>query len=291
METHKGSGRAPKSKPDFGGWLIITPPLIWLLLLSVAPLIVMIIYSFALRSDSGEVVPGIHAANFKIAFDRLYLEVFLRSILLAGITTIVCLIIAYPAAYWIARRVPETWKQWLVLIAVLPFWTSFLIRTYAWIGLLRTEGVINQVLIAGHLVEAPLNLLYSNFAVLLGLVYGELPFMILPLFVVLERIDERLLEAAQDLGADKWSTFVQVTLPLSRPGILAGILFVFIPSIGAFLTPDLLGGAKSIMIGNVIQNQFVQRNAPLGSALALILTAISLGMTWLVLRAGVRHDG
>lgn len=284
--TARSSGR------PFDGmsWLLLSPSLLWLAALSVAPLTMMVVYSVATRAEYGQVQFGFNSGNYRTIWDRLYLEIFFRSTALAGATTVACLLLAYPAAYWIARKANERWKSWLILLAILPFWTSFLIRTYAWIGLLRTEGAINQLLIGLHLVHAPLNLLYSHSAVLIGLVYGELPFMILPLYVVLERLDEKLLEAAQDLGATPWQTFLHVTAPLSAPGVVAGVVFVFIPSIGAFLTPDLLGGAKSIMIGNVIQNQFIQRNAPLGATLSLLLTMISLVLTWLALRAGARRE-
>ncbi|MBI4470735.1 MAG: ABC transporter permease [Acidobacteria bacterium] len=278
------------SRFDGPGWLLLSPAFLWLLLLSLAPIIMMVVYSFARRGDSGEVILSLDGGHYRTILDPLYLRILTRSVVLAGATTLICLLLAYPAAYWIARKAAERWKPWLILLAVLPFWTSFLIRTYAWIGLLRTEGVVNQALNALHIPGAPLDLLYSNIAVLLGLVYGELPFMILPLYVVLERLDERLLEAARDLGATSWQAFLRITLPLSAPGVMAGVVFVFIPSIGAYLTPDLLGGAKSIMIGNVIQNQFIQRNAPLGATLSLVLTAISLVLTWLALRAGARRE-
>jgi spermidine/putrescine transport system permease protein len=171
---------------------------------------------------------------------------------------------------------------------VLPFWTSFLIRTYAWIVILRSEGVINTWLMNWGLINAPLKLLYSDIAVLLGQVYGELPFMILPLYATIERLDTRLLEAAMDLGANRFWTFVEVTLPLTKVGIITGVILVFIPSLGAFITPDLLGGAKSMMIGNLIQNQFIQRNQPFGSALSVLLTVVVLVLLWIGLRAGMK---
>jgi spermidine/putrescine transport system permease protein len=174
------------------------------------------------------------------------------------------------------------------VLTVIPFWTSFLIRTYAWMLLLRSEGVINSALVNLGLIDAPLKLLYSDVAVLIGQVYGELPFMILPVYVALERLDVRLLEAAQDLGANRFWTFVKVTLPLSRPGLIAGIVLVFIPSLGAFITPDLLGGAKSVMIGNLIQNQFSQLNQPFGSALSLVLTAAVVLLLAIALKSGLK---
>jgi spermidine/putrescine transport system permease protein len=185
-------------------------------------------------------------------------------------------------------RAPERWKRPLLVLTVIPFWTSFLIRTYAWILLLRSEGVVNSALMGTGLISSPLKLLYSDFAVLVGQVYGELPFMILPIYVALDRLDVRLLEAAQDLGANRFWTFVKVTLPLSRAGLIAGTVLVFIPSLGAFITPDLLGGAKSVMIGNLIQNQFAQLNQPFGSALSLLLTAAVLLLLAIAFKSGLK---
>src|SRR5947199_393503 len=176
----------------------------------------------------------------------------------------------------------------IIVVMVIPFWTRFLSRTYAWMLLLRSEGVISSLLLHTGLIHEPLKLLYNDSAVLVGQVYGELPFMILPIYVALERLDTRLLEAAQDLGANRFWTFVKVTLPLSRPGLVAGIVLVFIPSLGAFITPDLLGGAKSIMLGNLIQNQFAQLNQPFSSALSLLLTAAVLLLLAIALKAGLK---
>jgi spermidine/putrescine transport system permease protein len=177
----------------------------------------------------------------------------------------------------------------LLLLVVIPFWTSFLIRTYAWMVILRAEGVINSLLIDLHVIHEPLHLLYTPLAVLIGLVYGELPFMILPLYAVLERMDRSLLEAAQDLGANPWHAFWRITLPLSAPGLAAGGMLVFIASLGAFITPDLLGGARTLMVGNLIQNQFaVVRDQPFGSAVAFLLTAAALVVLFMSLPSARR---
>jgi spermidine/putrescine transport system permease protein len=173
-----------------------------------------------------------------------------------------------------------------LVLAVVPFWTSFLVRTYAWMLILRSEGLMNSALMSLGLIRDPLKLLYTDAAVLIGQVYGELPFMILPVYVSLERIDRRLLEAAQDLGANRLWTLLKVTLPLSKPGLIAGSILVFIPSLGAFITPDLLGGAKAIMVGNLIQNQFAQLNQPMGSALSLLLMAAALILLVISWRVG-----
>ena len=269
---------------------LLAPAVIWLLLLIVAPLAIVVVVGLATRGPYGKTIYDFTPANFLRAFDPLYLRAYWRTIWIATTTTVLCAVVSYPVAYYLALRAPERWKRTLLVLTVIPFWTSFLIRTYAWILLLRSEGVINSALMSSGLIGAPLKLLYSDFAVLVGQVYGELPFMILPIYVALDRLDIRLLEAARDLGANRFWTFVKVTLPLSRPGLIAGIVLVFIPSLGAFITPDLLGGAKSVMIGNLIQNQFAQLNQPFGSALALILTAAVLLLLAIAFKSGLKSS-
>jgi len=268
--------------------LLLVPAILWLLLLIVAPLLIVMVVSLATRGAYGKTIYDFTPANFLRALDPLYLRAYWRTIWIATTTTLLCAVVSYPVAYYLALRAPERWKRTLLVLTVIPFWTSFLIRTYAWILLLRSEGVINSALISSGLIGAPLKLLYSDFAVLVGQVYGELPFMILPIYVALERLDVRLLEAARDLGANRFWTFLKVTMPLSRPGLVAGIVLVFIPSLGAFITPDLLGGAKSVMIGNLIQNQFAQLNQPFGSALSLILTAAVLLLLAIAFKSGLK---
>jgi spermidine/putrescine transport system permease protein len=270
--------------------LLLTPAILWLLLLIVAPLVIVLVVSIATRGPYGKTIYAFTPANFLRAFDPLYLRAYWRTIWIAMTTTLLCAVVSYPVAYYLALRAPERWKRTLLVLTVIPFWTSFLIRTYAWILLLRSEGVINSALMSSGLIGVPLKLLYSDFAVLVGQVYGELPFMILPIYVALDRLDVRLFEAAQDLGANRFWTFVKVTLPLSRPGLIAGIVLVFIPSLGAFITPDLLGGAKSVMIGNLIQNQFAQLNQPFGSALSLILTAAVLLLLAIAFKSGLKSN-
>ena len=270
--------------------LLLAPAILWLLLLIVAPLLIVLVVSLATHGTYGKTIYNFTPANFLRAFDTLYLRAYWRTIWIATTTTVLCAVVSYPVAYYLALRAPGRWKRTLLVLTVIPFWTSFLIRTYAWILLLRSEGVINSALMGTGLIGAPLRLLYSDFAVLVGQVYGELPFMILPIYVALDRLDVRLLEAARDLGANRFWTFVKVTLPLSRPGLLAGIVLVFIPSLGAFITPDLLGGAKSVMIGNLIQNQFAQLNQPFGSALSLILTAAVLLLLAIAFKSGLKSN-
>ena len=270
--------------------LLLAPAILWLLLFIVAPLVIVLVVSLATRGTYGRTIYDFTPANFLRAFDPLYLGAYWRTLWIASTTTLLCAVVSYPVAYYLAMRAPERWKRTLLVLTVIPFWTSFLIRTYAWILLLRSEGVINSALMSTGLIGAPLKLLYSDFAVLVGQVYGELPFMILPIYVALDRLDVRLLEAAQDLGANRFWTFVKVTLPLSRPGLIAGIVLVFIPSLGAFITPDLLGGAKSLMIGNLIQNQFAQLNQPFGSALSLILAAAVLLLLAIAFKFGLKRS-
>ena len=267
---------------------LIIPALIWLVILIIAPLVLVVLVSLATRGPYGKTVYAFTVNNFRQAFDALYLHTYWRTIWIATATTAICALLSYPVAYYLALRAPERWRRSLLVLTVIPFWTSFLIRTYAWMLLLRSEGVINSILMSSGLISAPLRLLYSDIAVLVGQVYGELPFMILPIYVALDRLDVRLLEASRDLGANKFWTFVKITLPLSRPGLMAGIVLVFIPSLGAFITPDLLGGAKSLMIGNLIQNQFAQLNQPFGSALSLILTAAVLLLLAIALKSGLK---
>lgn len=268
--------------------LLLMPAVVWLLLFLIVPLLIVVVVSLATRGPYGKTVYDLTAANYLRAFDSLYLRAYWRTIWIASLTTMLCVVVSFPVSYYLALRAPERWKRPLLVLTVIPFWTSFLIRTYAWMLLLRSEGVINSALMNVGLTAEPFKLLYSDFAVLVGQVYGELPFMILPIYVALERLDLRLLEAAQDLGASPFWAFIKVTLPLSRPGLIAGIVLVFIPSLGAFITPDLLGGAKSVMIGNLIQNQFSQLNQPFGSALSLILTVAVLLLLALALRSGLK---
>lgn len=267
---------------------LLAPAVVWLTLFVVAPLLIVLVVSLATRGPYGKTIYSFSVANYLRAFDPLYLRAYWRTVWIATTTTVLCAVASYPVAYYLALRAPQRWKRTLLVLTVIPFWTSFLIRTYAWILLLRSEGVINAALMSSGIIGSPLRLLYSDFAVLVGQVYGELPFMILPIYVALDRLDIRLLEAAQDLGANRFWTFLRVTLPLSRPGLTAGTVLVFIPSLGAFITPDLLGGAKSVMIGNLIQNQFAQLNQPFGAALSLILTAAVLLLLAIAFKSGLK---
>ena len=251
--------------------LLLVPSLLVLLCLFLVPQLLMFEVSLARRSAYGGVVHQWGLENYRRALEGLYLGILARSLGLAAVTTLACLLLAYPVAYWLGLRAPERARRALLVLVVLPFWTSFLVRMYAWVFLLRSEGPVNLALRALGL--PPLELLYTPAGVLIGQVYGELPFMVLPLFVALERLDPALLEAAADLGATPRSTLLRVTLPLTAPGIVAGCVLVFIPSLGAYLAPDLLGGARTVYIGSLIQSQFaIARDVPFGAALSFLLS-------------------
>jgi spermidine/putrescine transport system permease protein len=255
--------------------LLLLPTVLLLLALFYLPQLLMFAVSLGRRTAYGGLERTASLVNYLRAMEPLYLYILWRSLLLAAATTVLCLLVAYPVAWWIGRRAPARWRNLLLALVVLPFWTSFLVRMYAWIVLLRTEGVVNMALGALGLPAA--NLLYNDFAVLLGQVYGELPFMIIPLYVSLEKLDGALLEAAADLGASFGPTFWKVVVPQTMPGIVAGAVLVFIPSLGAYLAPDLLGGGKTAYIGNLIQSQFaVARDMPFGAALSFVLSLVVL---------------
>jgi spermidine/putrescine transport system permease protein len=238
------------------------------------PMGIICAYSMLSRGAYGGVILPWTFESYRRVFDSLYAEIFWRSFLLAAISTLLCLVLGFPLALYIARSKRRTL---LLNLVMLPFWTSFLIRTYAWMFLLRDTGLINTILQSLHLIKQPLPLLFNDGAVVLGLVYGYLPFMVLPLYATLEKLDAALLDAARDLGATPWVTTWKIIVPLSRSGMLAGSLLVFIPCLGAYLTPDLLGGGKTVMIGNLVQNQFTTaRDWPFGSAVSLLLMALVL---------------
>jgi spermidine/putrescine transport system permease protein len=256
---------------------LLLPGLALLAVLFYLPQLLMLVVSLGRRTAYGGVERAFSLANYLRALDPLYLTILGRSVLLAAVTTLLCLAVGYPVAYWLARRAPPAWRNALVALVILPFWTSFLVRMYAWIVLLRSEGVVNLAL--GSLGLPRVELLYNDFAVLLGQLYGELPFMIIPLYVSLEKLDPSLLEAAADLGADARRTFMQVIVPQTLPGIAAGCVLVFIPSLGAYLAPDLLGGGKTAYVGNLIQAQFaVARDMPFGAALSFVLSLAVLAL-------------
>ena len=270
-------------RPAARAWTLLGPGMLWLVLFFLVPLLIMAAYSLMPRGTYGGVRPGFTLEHYRRFFDPLYLTILRRTVVWSLVCTAVCLLLGYPVAYLVARS--GRWRAVLLFLVVLPFWTSFLVRTFAMIFLLRDSGLVNTVLLRLGLIDAPLTLLYTPFAVLLGLVYGFLPFMILPIYASLEKLDPTLLEAAETLGATPLAGFRRITLPLSLPGVVAGCFLVFIPSMGSFLTSDLLGGAKELMVGNRIQTQFAAaRNGPFGSAASFVVTALVLVAVMVYLR-------
>ena len=276
------------TRPEARAWALLAPGGLWLVAFFLVPLLIMLVYSLMPRGIYGGVDPGFTLEHYTRFFDPLYLQVLQRTFVWSIACTVICLFLGYPVAYVIARS--RRWRTLLVFLVVLPFWTSFLVRTFAMIFLMRDTGLINSWMMKLGLIEEPLTILYTPFAVMAGLVYGFLPFMILPIYASLEKLDASLLEAAEVLGAKPAARFRRVTLPLSMPGVVAGSLLVFVPALGSFLTSDLLGGAKQVMIGNLVQNQFsAARNWPFGSAASFIVMALVLAaVTWYL---GVRDSG
>lgn len=259
----------------------VAVPYLWLLVFFLAPFAIILKISLAdpiiaqppftpTLDESGDVSAS--ADNFKFLLtDKLYAITYLRSVFMAGMATLLCLALGFPMAYGIARSSAST-RSLLLLLVVLPFWISFLLRVYAWMGLMNNYGVINNLLMWLGLIEQPIQLMYTDFAIFVGLAYSYLPFMILPLYATLERMDLDLVEAAQDLGASRTRAFWDITWPLAKPGIIAGCLLVFIPAMGEYVIPYLLGGPESLMIGRVLWDEFfVNRDWPLASAVAIVL--------------------
>jgi len=269
---------------------LVAPGMLWLGLFFAIPMLLMLGASVLQRGTYGGIEPGFTLEHYRRLLDPLYGGVLVRTLLWSAAATVACLVLGYPVAWVIARS--RRYRNLLLFLIVAPFWTSFLVRTFALIFLLRDTGLVNSLLLATGLVHEPVTLLYTPFAVLLGLVYGFLPFMVLPIYASLEKLDPALLEAAGVLGARPAALFRTVILPLSLPGIVAGALLVFTASVGSFLTSDLLGGAKQVMIGNIVQNQFTTaRNWPFGSAVSIALLVLVLGTVLYTLRRRDRAEG
>ncbi|WP_028454514.1 ABC transporter permease [Chitinilyticum litopenaei] len=307
------------SKPVYGiggrfaKWLISAPPLVYLLVFFALPALIMVFAAFRFPGDYGGLLPLVETdpetgkqtvlitldtwrdyltfENFGRFFeDSIYIELFLKSFWYAGLTTLICLILAYPLSWLIARSHKKT-RDLLVLLVILPFWSNFLIRVYAWMIILGPQSYFSQAVngVLGVFGIEPVSLLFSEFAVIVGLVYVHLPFMVLPLYANLEKHDMSLLDAAQDLGANAWQRFWRVTWPLSLPGVWAGVALVFIPALGMFAIPDLLGGTNSMMIGNLIKQQYLDsRDWPFGSVLSIMLTLSVLLLALVAAWAGSR---
>ncbi len=267
------------------------PGLVYVTLFMAIPLAMVLAYAFFQRGRFGGVKLQFTLENFARVLDPVYLGVIGNSLLIAGVTTLLALLIGYPVVFAITR-LPRRWRTIALVLVVLPFWTNFLVRTYAWIVLLNSEGPLNRALVATGIVDAPIGMLYTRGAVIAGLLYAYLPLMILPLYAAVERLDPQLSEAATNLGAPRWKVFRDITLPLTAPGAMIGAIFVFVPSLGNFIVPELLGGKKTVMIGNLIRDQFLTaRDWPFGAVLALIMVLFLVALFALQAAVARRING
>lgn len=259
-------------------YAMISPISLWMYLLVAIPFLYIIAISFMNKGTYGGVTVGFTIHNYLDILNPLYITTFAKSIGISLAVTVICLLIAYPFAYFVAQK-KVVQKKVLMAMVMIPFCVSMIIRIFSWTNILRAEGVINHVLMAVGLIKEPLKLVYNQTGAMIGLVYMLLPFMILPLYSSIEKLDPMLLEAASDLGARPLKSFLQITLPLTKAGIFAGSVMVFIPSMGLYFITDLMGGSKTLVIGNLIKNQFITaRNWPLGAAMSAILMLITFGM-------------
>ena len=260
---------------------------LWLLVFALLPFCLVTLGSFASHNDAQLLALPATLTNYAQLNNAIYVKIFKQSFYIAGICTLICLCIGYPFAYLVARM-RTRFRSLLILMIIIPFWTSSLIRTYSMITILKPKGVINSILLWTGIINKPLPLLFSDTAVMIGLVYNLLPFMVLPLLTNIERLDHKLIDAARDLGANRITTFRKIVLPLTMPGIVSGCILVFLPAMTIFYIPDLLGGSKSILLGNLIQNQFlIAQNWPLGSAISVVFTlllAVLLFIYWRSMR-------
>ncbi|WP_026870427.1 ABC transporter permease subunit [Inquilinus limosus] len=271
-----------------GRTLVVAVPYVWLFLFFLIPFVIVLKIAFADKVigmppytalldwvDETHLGVTLSLGNFQFLLDDpLYVTAYLSSLKIAAISTVLSLLVGYPMAYAIARS-SQQWRVPLLMLVILPFWTSFLIRVYAWIGILQSQGLLNNLLLWLGIIDQPLEILHTDVAVYIGIVYSYLPFMILPLYATLEKLDVTLLEAAEDLGCRPWKAFLVITLPLSMPGIIAGSLLVFIPAVGEYVIPELLGGIDTLMIGKVLSNEFFQNTDwPVASAVAIVLLLV-----------------
>ncbi|MGG3447381.1 spermidine/putrescine ABC transporter permease PotB [Bacillus nitratireducens] len=275
------------------GKLLALPTVVWLLLFFLVPLVFVLGFAFMQRGAYGTVEMQFTLDNIVRVFDPLYMGTLWETVKIAVITTVICLLIGYPFAYTITI-VDRKYRSILLLLATIPFWINFLVRSYAWIVILRSQGLVNTLLLKLGIISEPLNLLYNTPSVILGMVYSLLPFMILPVYAAIEQLDKRKLEAAYDLGATPVKAFWNVTVPMTMSGIATGSILVFVSSIGMFVVSDVMGGSKVALIGNVIQNQFLgARDWPFGSALSMIVVLFSVLLIYLYYRATkvYKYDG
>lgn len=264
--------RASPPRPSLFRTCSIAGSWLWLGLFALLPNVVLLLVAFLDRGEVGFFIPSLTLDNFRELFGPVFLSVLRDSISLALLSTLVCLLVAYPFAYALAKAGPRR-RPWLLLLVIIPFWTNSLIRTYALILMIGAQGMINKLGTALGLLDAPLELLYTDFAVFVGMTYTFLPFMILPLFASMEKLDPSLIDAAKDLGAGALRAFWHITLPLTLPGVVAGSILVFLPALGCFYIPEILGGATNMLLGTFIKNQFlIAKNWPLGAASSSVLT-------------------
>lgn len=270
------------------GFLAGLPAYVYLIIFFAIPFLIVGVYSFATRSATGATrLTDWNIDSYIKLVDPLVVQIVWRSTWIAGLTTLICLVVSYPFAYFIATRSPKI-RNLLLVLVMIPFWSNFLVRTYAWRFLLGTDGPIAAI--TEQLGLGTVRLLFTPSAVMIGLIYGFLPFMILPLYAAIERMDWSLVEAARDLYADSKTAFWKVTLPLTKPGIIAGSLLVFVPSFGSYVTPEILGGAKTLLLGSYIVRQFQQaRNWPFGAALSIVIMAIMMAALLIRQRTGARE--
>jgi len=246
---------------------------VWLALFALVPFSLVLLASFLSHDQNHLAMLPLTGENYLSLYDSLYFQIFARSFILAGVCTFCCLILGYPFAAYISRLSPGA-KSFFVLLIIIPFWTSSLIRSYALIAILKAKGLLNALLLSLGVIQAPLLILFTNTAVIIGLIYNLLPFMILPILTNIERLDARLIDAARDLGAGPFTIFRRIVLPLTMPGMVAGCTLVFLPAMTLFYIPDILGGAKSVLMGNLIQREFlVMHNWPGGAATSIVLTS------------------
>jgi len=256
------------------GWFWSLPGLIFLTIFAAFPVVSMLFMSVLTAGRFGGVTTPFTLDNFVRATDQTFLKVIFTSILIATATAILSLLIGFPTALFISR-LSRKWQVILIIAIILPYWTNFLVRTYAWLVLLNNKGIINKFLKNIGLISNPIEMLYSPFAVIVGMTYLYLPLMILPIYAALEKVDKNLVEASLDLGSTAWKSLKTISIPLALPGILIGLIFVFVPSMGNFVVPELLGGGKTVMIGNLVRDQFLKaRDWPFGATFALVLTVI-----------------
>ncbi|GIL14626.1 MAG: spermidine/putrescine ABC transporter permease [Chloroflexota bacterium] len=275
--------------PKHNGFMLALPAILWLTLFFLLPVVIVFVVSFLSRGRGGVGELPFTLANYERVWD-VFRPIIVDSVWVAFITTVICLLVGYPLAFFISTRKDPRMRSFALFMIILPFWTNFLVRTYALQTILGREGIVNTVLLNLRLLSEPAQLLNTPEAVILGLVYGYLPFMVLPIYASVERFDFRYVEAAHDLGANDIRAFLRVVLPLTLPGVIAGFILVFIPTIGAFVTPDLLGGTRGIMIGNLIQQQFRgSGNQPLGSALSVVLMAMVMIALLVYIRFGEKE--